>query len=56
MKAPCIDCKTRTPTCHGVCPSYKEWRIKWEKQAKIIKKRENANLFRKNWNSQAKWY
>ena len=22
---PCRYCEERTPTCHGVCPKYKEW-------------------------------
>lgn len=29
---PCIDCKTRTPVCHGICPSYKAWRKAMDKQ------------------------
>ena len=23
---PCIDCKTRSPVCHGICPLYAKYR------------------------------
>ena len=39
---PCKDCRTRTITCHSICPSYQKWvRLQkiHSKQVKFMKKR-----------------
>lgn len=39
-KIPCKDCTNRTPTCHGECPLYSEWRkLNDRTRAKIYKQK-----------------
>ena len=48
---PCIDCKTRTPTCHGICPSYAKYRrdiAKYNTHVKRIQRQQGYNL---DWNN-----
>lgn len=42
---PCINCKTRTPTCHGICNLYQRWsreQKKHSRQVKFMKKQHKG--------------
>ena len=52
---PCIDCKTRTSNCHGICPLYAKYRKQvtaYNKQVKLIQKNMGGRVM---WD-QAKGY
>lgn len=44
---PCISCKTRTATCHGICPLYAKYRkqvVAYNKHVKAIKRQQNGGF------------
>ena len=48
MKYPCIrDCPDRSPTCHGDCAAYLEWRKLREAERKAIRDSEAIDLVRR---------
>lgn len=44
MKCPCKTCTDRTPTCHGTCVEYKEWRKLWDERREKIQQQKQASL------------
>lgn len=37
---PCKNCNQRTPTCHGVCEDYLEWKRANDKTSKKIRRKQ----------------
>lgn len=56
VKVPCKDCDQRTPTCHGNCENYKEYRAIVSDKGDFIRKHkydswvhDDRKRFRKEW-------
>ena len=50
-KCCCIDCKTRTPTCHGICPLYKKWKQEMTAYNIKVKQIQKQQGFGLDWNN-----
>ena len=50
----CINCKKRTPTCHGTCEDYKKYRVEWQNHVKLMRKNVIHTGIWKDWNGYRK--
>lgn len=47
----CIDCKTRTPNCHSICPSYAKYRRQIKAYNKQVRKMQREAGMGLNWDN-----